>query len=132
MMASSTQSPHCVSSMDFDTFFPVVWDVATRRPIVDGKVINAQTGEPQEAVGPTRSGPPSIDFIWHNLHCKSSIRTIRGPKDMTVNQLFVAVAKHVKDGLYELISVDATAYAFIVICSSEKDSEECNAAWTKM
>ena len=121
-----------MSGMTSHTFHPGEWDVTTKRPIVDGKVTNAQTGEPQEAVGERYSGPPSIDVIWHNMNSASSFRNVRGPKHTTMDKLFVAVAKHVEEGLYTLISVNATAYAFVIVCASDVSSEDFRAAWSQM
>jgi hypothetical protein len=118
-----------MNDMASHTFHPVEWNVATRRPIVDGKVTNAGTGEPQEAAGDMYSGPPSIDFIWHNMNTASNARTVRGPKHMTIDRLFVAVAKHIEQGLYKLISVNATEYAMVIVCSSEMSYEDFRAAW---
>jgi hypothetical protein len=116
--------------MTSHTFHPGEWDVATKRPIVDDKITNAETGEPQQAVGERFHGPPSIDFIWHNMNASAGARTVRGAKHTTIDRLFVTVARHVEQGLYTLISVNATEYAMVVVCSSEMSYEDFSAAWS--
>jgi hypothetical protein len=110
-------------------FHPVEWDVSTNRPIINEKLTDAETGKLQEPVGDRKIGPPSVDFIWHNMNGAANFRTSRGPKHTTIDKLFAKVAKQVEDGLYTLISVNVTAYTFVVICASDVSSEEFHTAW---
>jgi hypothetical protein len=102
--------------------------VATNRPIIDGKVTTADIGELQEPAGDRKIGPPSIDFIWHNMNSVAKFHTSRGSKHTTIVKLFIKVAKQVEDGLYTLISVNMVAYTFGVICASEISLEDFHAA----
>ena len=111
---------------------PVLWDVASGRPIIDGKTINAKTGEVEKAGQLTKSGPPSIDVIWHNMTATSNFKTMRASHQTTLDKLFVQIAKHVEEGLYRLISVSASAYSFVIICESDLTLEEFREARLKM
>jgi hypothetical protein len=48
---------------------------------------------------------------------------------VSVEKAFLAVAKHVKDGLYKLVSVNASAYSFVVVCEVQVSADEFEAAW---
>jgi hypothetical protein len=119
----SSQGPLQYTTTDIMTH-PVLWDVASGRPIVDGKTINAETGEVENAGQLTKSGPPSIDVIWHNMTATSNFKTMRASHQTTLDKLFVQIAKHVEEGLYRLISVSASAYSFVIICESDLTLDE--------
>jgi hypothetical protein len=105
----------------------VSWDCSTRRPIVDGKTINPDTGAVQPSSTPIYSGPPSIDLIWQNIHYEpgKKVWTLnRGPSGPTIDKLFIRISRLVGDGYIKLVSVNITEYACVVICESSLSEEE--------
>ena len=72
-----------------------------------------------------------IDAIWHNMNCRSDFTAIRKWFAMSVDELYLKVGEHVRQGLYSIISINASKHSFMVICATTKDknefSEDC---WT--
>ena len=62
-----------------------------------------------------------------NAHGK--VRTISSRHPVSVEKAYLAVEKHVKDGIYKLISVNASAYSFVVVCDVQVSDEEFSMAW---
>ena len=103
----------------------VDWDVTTRRPIVDGKITNPNTGIVEPAGIPITYGPPTIDAIWHNMKTtEGAFTTVRMPTSPNLDKRFIRIARHVESGVYSLISVNATTYSFNIICESDATSDE--------
>jgi hypothetical protein len=111
----------------------VLWDFKYKRPVVDGKVVNPETGLVEEAGSERRwLGPPAVDVIWHNLNALSDFRTTRAPFVTTVDKVFVEIANHIRDGVYSIVSVSASAYSFTIICDTKKTSAEFREALKQM
>jgi hypothetical protein len=111
----------------------VLWDGKYNRPIVDGKVVNPETGLVEEAGSGRRwQGPPSVNIIWHNMNACSDFKTTRAAFATTVDKVFLEVANHIRDGVYSIINVSASAYSFAIICQSEKTREEFDEAVDRM
>ena len=90
----------------------VMWDVEHNRPVVDGKITNPVTGLVEEAgKNGYQSGPPSADVIWHNMYAASDFKTVRESFPATVDEVYLEIADHIRDGLYHIISVCASAYS---------------------
>jgi hypothetical protein len=111
----------------------VTWDSKYKGPVVDGKVVNPETGLVEEA-GSEGSwlGPPAVDVIWHNLHGLSNFKTVRAPFAVTVDEIFLEIANHIRDGVYSIVSISASAYSFTIICMTEKTQAEFNEALSQM
>ena len=111
----------------------VLWHFKYMRPVVDGKVVNPETGLVEEA-GSEGSwpGPPAVDVIWYNLHGLSNFKTVRAPFAVTVDEIFLEIANHIRDGVYSIVSVSASAYSFTIICMTEKTQAEFNKALSQM
>ncbi|OQO03810.1 hypothetical protein B0A48_10450 [Cryoendolithus antarcticus] len=111
----------------------VAWDVTTKRPIVDGKTINPDTGAVQPASTPTTYGPPTIDIVWQNLHTdpQADVWVLnRGPAGPSIDELFIRVAKLVQDQWITLHSVTVTQYTCVVVCESKMTRDEFHrVAW---
>ena len=108
----------------------VFWDIEFNRPIVDGKIVHPITGEIQEAgrKGVT-DGPPGVSMHIINMNAHGKVRTISSGHPVSVEKAYLAVEKHVKDGIYKLISVNASAYSFVVVCDVQVSDEEFSMAW---
>jgi hypothetical protein len=93
------------------------WDVRCVRPVVDGKVWNPEMKQVEEAGrdGYTPS-PPSVDV--------RTSQTVRASFPVSVDKLFVKIAKHIQDGSYSIVSIGASAYSFVIVCISELTSDE--------
>lgn len=111
----------------------VPWDAKHNAPVVDGKVTNPNTGlvEPAGSEG-YRAGPPMVDVIWHNLNSSSDFAGSRASFAASVDQVYLEIAKHVEAGLYYIVSISVSAYAFHIICKTTKTRAEFHVAWVKM
>lgn len=103
----------------------VQWDVEFNRPVVDGNIAHPITGEIQQAGGQGfRTGPPSIDVKLINLNLDTKPFVISMMQPVSLEDLYLAVARHVHDGIYSLTSVSASSYSFVIVCEvlvSEKE-----------
>jgi hypothetical protein len=43
--------------------------------------------------------------------------------------VYLAIAKHVRNGIYKFISVNASAYSFVIVCDVQVSDEEFSMAW---
>lgn len=111
----------------------VSWDIEFNRPIVDGKIAHPITGEIQQAgrQGVT-DGPPSIEIRMFNVNSNINIRMITKSSPVSLEKLYLAVARHVHDGIYKLISINASSYTFIIVCQIQVSAEDFNIAWKNM
>lgn len=111
----------------------VPWDVKHNTPVVDGKVTNPNTGL-VEAAGSEgyRAGPPMVDVIWHNMDSSSDFADLRASFAASVDEVYLEISKHIKEGLYSIVSISASAYAFHIICKSTKTRAQFHEAWVKM
>ena len=112
----------------------VHWDVEHNRPIVGGMITHPITGEVVKKGERMTSGPPAVDCIWHNWHSNSGngFRSLRASVALPVDKIFVAVAEHVRDGHYSIMSINASAYTFVVICTPELTQSELGKLHRKM
>ena len=108
----------------------VDWDIEFNRPIVDGKIAHPVTGEIQKAgrLG-LKDGPPGVSCHVLNMNVEGKIRSISETHPVPMEKVYLAVAKHVKDGIYRLISVSASEYSFILVCEVLVSDEEFMAVW---
>lgn len=107
----------------------VNWDMEFNRPIVGGNIAHPVTGEIQKAGPQVTSGPPGIEVILHNMNANVQFRTLVSNLPVSVDKLYVEVAKHVHDGIYRLRSVNASAYSFVIVCDILVSVEEFEAVW---
>jgi hypothetical protein len=108
----------------------VYWDIEFNRPIVDGKIAHPITGEIQQAGrNGLKDGPPSVSLHILNMNAHGEVRSISGVYSVSAEKAYLAVARHVKEGIYKLISVNASAYSFVVVCDVQVSDEEFEAAW---
>jgi hypothetical protein len=63
------------------------------------------------------------------MNAHGNVRSISGVYSVSVEKTYLAVARHVKEGMYKLISVNASAYSFFVVCDAQVSDEEFEAAW---
>ncbi|KAG4444145.1 hypothetical protein IFR05_000374 [Cadophora sp. M221] len=63
-----------------------------------------------------------VDAIWHNQYVgpETNFIGIRKQFECDINAMILMVAKHVSDGLYEVISMNASAHSLTVICGCTK------------
>jgi len=103
------------------------WDARYNRPIVGGRVTNPITGEVEVAGEMFVAGPPSIQVIWVNL-CLSSTSsgwgTIAASLNCTIDDALIQIAQQVKEGLYSIVSLNASAYSLTIMCKSTTTGEE--------
>lgn len=71
-----------------------------------------------------------IDTIWHNMDARSDFSTIRKWFRLDINQLYLKVGDHVRQGLYEIIAINASKHSFVVICATSKKRDEFPDDWT--
>ena len=67
-----------------------------------------------------------MDAIWHNQYRgpDSDFELLRGQYDCDINAMILMVAKHVEQGLYHIISMNATPHMLVVICGCEKRRDQ--------
>jgi hypothetical protein len=105
----------------------VSWDKKHNRPVVGGMITHPVTGEVVKGGEWITSGPPDVDCIWHNWNSASSdtaFTSLRASLSLPVDKVFVAVAEHVRDGHYSIVSINVSAYSFVIICNSELTPSE--------
>ena len=108
----------------------VYWDIEFNRPIVDGKIAHPITGEIQQTGRKgLKDGPPGVSLHILNMNAHGNVRSISGVYSVSVEKAYLAVAKHVKEGIYKLISVNASAYSFVIVCDVQVSDEEFEATW---
>jgi hypothetical protein len=104
--------------------YRVGWERKYDRPTVGGKVQNPVTGEIEDVKTNYWFGPPNVDVIWHNMNANLSFSTIRAPYNAPIEEVFLQIAEHVREGAYKIISLSATRYSFHIICTSDLTNEE--------
>jgi hypothetical protein len=100
------------------------------RPVVDGKIAHPVTGEIQKAgrMGLT-DGPPGVSFHLLNMNLDVNFRSVHKVFRVPVEDLYTAVARHVRNGVYKLVSINASEYSFVVVCKIQVSAEEFDIAW---
>ena len=98
------------------------WHPSHKVPIVDGKYQDPHTGEIQD----TYPGPPSVHVMWFNVnvHDSSSFRGLGATFNASINEVIIAIADHVRNEAYSIISLNASLYSVTVVCSTAKSREE--------
>lgn len=111
----------------------VDWDAEFNRPVVDGKFAHPETGEIKEAgrLG-FIDGPPNIEIRIFNINSDVKLWNITASKPVSVDDLYLCVARHVHDKIYSLVSVNASAYSFTIVCKVNVTREEFDVAWKNM
>lgn len=63
-----------------------------------------------------------VDAIWHNQYIgpQSDFVGMRKQYDCDINAMILLVARHVSQGLYQVISMNATPHSLTVICGCER------------
>lgn len=63
-----------------------------------------------------------MDAIWHNQYAgpETDFVAFRKQYHCDINAMTLLVAKHVAQGLYSIISMNATPHLLTVICGCEK------------
>jgi len=102
------------------------WDVKYNRPIVGGKVTNPTTGEVEEAGPLFKAGPPSIRTIWCNVESPSPLgwATFGTALNCPIDKALYQVAQHIQQGLYSIVSLNASEFCLTIICNSTMPLEE--------
>ncbi|KAL4895028.1 hypothetical protein BDV59DRAFT_200285 [Aspergillus ambiguus] len=107
-----------------DEIHAPAWDADTKRPIVDGKYNDPETGAVCEARGGEYSGPPAVDIVITNLHEDSAGNIYRGQRPFPVEKLLCWIIGVVEKRNLKLDSLVATTYAIRVVLAHELDQEQ--------
>ncbi|PWY85592.1 hypothetical protein BO83DRAFT_413417 [Aspergillus eucalypticola CBS 122712] len=101
------------------------WHPVHGVPIVDGKFQNPTTGVIEEITDKNFviCGPPFIKTTWINLKPGNGFRTICTDFPPPIEDVFVAIAGHVKERAYEIENISATKYEMTVVCSTNLTQE---------
>jgi hypothetical protein len=111
----------------------VYWDVEFNRPVVDGKIIHPITGEIQQAGAKgLRNGPPGIHIRIFNINSSTNVAEIAQFLPVPVEQIYLGVAQHIQDGIYSIVSINITSYAFFIICEVKVSAEAFRIAWKNL
>lgn len=102
------------------------WDSKSKRPIVNQRYNDPQTGELHTATGPVYSGPPAVDIIVLNTHPKSQHCCVRAQQPFPAEKILKLIVKLVSKHGLELDSLNMTKYAICVIIAQEMSKEEFN------
>jgi hypothetical protein len=108
----------------------VDWDTEFNRPLVDGKITHPVTGEIQQAGKWLTHGPPGVSVHLLNMNADVKLRSTSQVIHVPMEKIYIAVAKHVRDGIYRLVSVNASEYSFVIVCQIEVSAEEFDAIWS--
>lgn len=111
----------------------VDWDIEFDRPVVDGKVQDPVTGEIREAGRQgLRDGPPSIELRLFNTNADIDVVSITKSIPVRLEKLYLWVAKQVHDGIFSLVSINASEYSFTLVCHIQVSAEEFKTAFQNM
>jgi hypothetical protein len=101
------------------------WHAEYKVPMVDGKIQNPNTGQIEDASEARfYAGPPSVQTTWLNIHGESDFRIVGASFAATIDEVFVNIAEHVKDNVYSIVSISASAYSMTVVCCTPKSQTE--------
>ncbi|KAK5991542.1 hypothetical protein PT974_09826 [Cladobotryum mycophilum] len=71
-----------------------------------------------------------VDCIWHNMYADSTFKTFRWtPGSVDIDTMIIKVARHVEQGLYSIISLNASKHSLTVFCVCEKNWEDLPEGW---
>jgi hypothetical protein len=85
------------------------------------------TGQNEPISSALTSTSPSLDIIYHNMWADSNFRTFRTSGATSIEMAVLAVAKHLQDGCYNIISISGSKYSLVVVLSTKLSFEELNA-----
>lgn len=100
--------------------YHVSWDVATGRPIVDGKIETA-IGAIELAGNKRWSGPPAIDLTWWNKTFQPEFKGSRSPCFLTLDQLLDNAAVLFQTIPMHLVSMTVTPYYVYILVEAGAD-----------
>ena len=100
--------------------YHVAWDVATNRPIVDGK-IETETGATEPAGNVHWFGPPAIDLTWWNKTRPADFRGSSSPCFLTLEQFLDNTAVLFQTIPMTLVSMTATPYYVYILIEAGSD-----------
>ena len=66
----------------------------------------------------------NVDVIYININADSDFGTMRTGTDDSVHAALQQCAKHVQQGLYRIISVNASEHSFVVVMSTELSQKD--------
>lgn len=121
--------------MEAPAKFPhiVDWDVELDRPVVDGKVQDPVTGEIREAGRQGfQDGPPSIEFRLFNVNADIDVVSITKSIPVRLEKLYLWVAKQVHDEIFSIVSINASAYSFTLVCAISVSADEFKTSFKNM
>ncbi|KAE8349528.1 hypothetical protein BDV28DRAFT_151818 [Aspergillus coremiiformis] len=70
------------------------------------------------------SDSPSVHATWFNVYDHSDFRNVSVTIAATINDITIAIGNHVKDGVYNIVSLCASAYSITVVCSTARSCAE--------
>jgi hypothetical protein len=50
----------------------------------------------------------------------------------TIDEVYLEIANHIRDKVYSIVSISASAYSFNTICATDKTQEQFNEALVRM
>ncbi|KAB8217465.1 hypothetical protein BDV33DRAFT_177109 [Aspergillus novoparasiticus] len=102
------------------------WHSRRKAPIVAEKYQAPDPDETNQAaqLDTTFSGPPAVHATWFNVHDRSDFRNISISLPASIDKITIAIGNHVRDGVYSIVSMSASAYSITVVCSTEKSRAE--------
>jgi hypothetical protein len=104
-------------------FAPVLWDYATKRPIIGGNTIAVTTGDVRSAGDAAAyEGPPSVDVVVSNLH-EGSSSVMRAAIPLPIETVLAHVMRVVTERKLEVHTLVATKYALTLTLAHEFDEE---------
>jgi hypothetical protein len=65
-----------------------------------------------------------MDIIYHSMHPEPDFLTVRSGVEDSVEDVLLAVATHVKNGCYKIVSISASKHSFVVVYSTELSKAE--------
>lgn len=57
---------------------------------------------------------------------------MRASFSATIDEVYLEVANHIRDKVYSIVSISASAYSFTVICATDKTQEQFNKVQVRM
>ena len=61
----------------------------------------------------------SISAIWHNMRITSDFRTVERAIVSGPEGLYIKVGEHIRNGLYDVISLNVSSSSLIVACETD-------------
>jgi len=77
-------------------------------------------------------GRLGFQIYLFNMNSDQNIRSVSAVKPVPMERVYLAVAKHLKDGIYNLDSINASEYSFIIVCRLQVSEEEFRVSWKSM